>query len=95
MLNETGRLKNPPAKVVSKPEFTVYVLKNAVLNKINQQEFNQVKPMQIFRRDSSTAASLSAVFYNPDNLAERMNFEWKEETEPTLEDTNDVNSAAN
>jgi hypothetical protein len=85
---DSNSLQESPATVESKPEFAVYVVKDAVSDEITTRQFQQNKPMQIFRKDNSISASMAAVHYHPKNIAERMNLEWEQERTSAAEDSN-------
>lgn len=86
---DSNSLQDSPAIVEAKPEFAVYVVKDATIDQINRRQFQQNKPMQVFRKDNTITASMSAIHYNPKNIIKRMNVEWEEER-PAVKDSNDT-----
>ena len=64
-----------------KPGMSVYCIKNISVKRINQQEYEENKAMQLQREDYVQSGTLSAVHFNPQNILKRMNFKLVEAEE--------------
>jgi len=86
---DSNSLKSGPAIVEFKGDISFFVVKDVVIDRVNQAEFAEAKPMLLFGEESSRAQALAFVHYNPENITERLNFRWLETAEEV--ESTDVN----
>lgn len=70
-----------PLVMEFKPEQSCYCLKSLSIERVNQQQFQSMKPTLLLRTEHVTAQSLSAVHFNPTNILKRTRFEAVEQDE--------------
>jgi len=75
-----------PTVVEFKPNRSYYVLKSLTRDRINQQEFQQIKGMLLAREEAAQAQSLTVVHLNPENILKRMNFRFAQPADTPAED---------
>jgi len=63
-----------PLVLESKPDMSCYCIKSISVKRLNQQDYEQSKAMQVFREDFIQSQSLAPVHFNPENILKRMNF---------------------
>ena len=63
-----------PLVMEFKPDMSFYCIKNISVKRITLQEYEQTKAMQIQREDYTQSESLTAVYFNPENILKRMSF---------------------
>lgn len=63
-----------PLVMEFKPGMSFYCIKNISVKRINQQEYEENKAMQLQRDDYVQSGTLSVVHFNPQNILKRMNF---------------------
>jgi len=78
-----------PVVLDFKPNLSVYCIKDLSVKRINTSEYEHVKAQTALREDLAQSQVMAAVFFNPENIAKRMNFRWtKKEIIPVApEDT--------
>ncbi len=76
-----------PVVLEFKPDMSCYCLKNAVLSRLDQQQYNTVKAARVYREDFLQTQSVATVHFNPENIVKRMHFRPAGENE-TPADTN-------
>ena len=79
-------LEKAPLVMEFKPDQSFYCLKSVTVQRVNQQQFEQAKPMLLVRTDRVETQSLAAVHFNPSNILERTKFEFARKAEPETED---------
>ncbi len=70
-----------PLVMEFKPGMSVYCVKNISVKRINQQEYEENKAMQLQREDYVQSGTLSVIHFNPQNILKRMNFKLVESEE--------------
>jgi hypothetical protein len=63
-----------PLVIEFKPDMSFYCIKNISVKRVTLQEYEQTKAMQIQREDYTQSESLTAVYFNPENILKRMSF---------------------
>jgi hypothetical protein len=63
-----------PLVMEFEPQMSFYVIKNISIKRLRQDEYEQVKPMEVYRQDRIATQSLSVVHFNPENILKRLNF---------------------
>lgn len=83
--DQSDVLDKAPLVLEFKPDQSFYCLKSLSIQRVNQQQFEQAKPMLLVRTDRVETQSLAAVHFNPSNILERTKFEFAEKREPETE----------
>ena len=67
-----------------RPDMGFYVIRNISIERLWKEQYEKVKPMQIFGEDQIESQSLAVVHFNPQNILERMRFEEVEVKTPSV-----------
>ena len=59
-----------------KPDMSYYCLKNISVKRLDQEQYETIKAIQIYREEHIQSQSLAAVHFNPENILKRMSFRW-------------------
>lgn len=87
---DSNTVEGLPLVLEFKPEMSYYCLKDILVKRLTQDEYEKLKGLQVYKTEVAQSQSMAAVHFNPDNILKRMNFKWaKEEKE-----TSDANSPA-
>ena len=62
-----------------KPDMSYYCLKNISVKRFEQEQYETIKAIQIYREEHIQSQSLAAVHFNPENILKRMSFRWARE----------------
>ena len=63
-----------PLVLEFKPDMSYYCLKNVSIKRLNQEQYETIKAMRVYREDFVQSQSLAPVHFNPENILKRMNF---------------------
>ena len=63
-----------PLVLEFKPDMSYYCLKDVSIKRLNQEQYETIKAMQVYREDFVQSQSLAPVHFNPENILKRMNF---------------------
>jgi hypothetical protein len=74
-----------PIRMLFKPDMSYYCIKEIRVRRVVREEYEQIKPMHVFRDEHIQSQSLAAVHFNPANILKRTNFRWAEEMKPTAD----------
>jgi hypothetical protein len=67
-----------------KPDMSYYAIREIRVRRVFREEYEQMKPIQVYKEEYIQFQSLAAVHYNPENILKRVNFRWVgAEEEPT------------
>ncbi len=91
---DSNSLKSGPAIVEFKGDISFLVVKDVVIDRINQAQFSEAKPMLLLGEEDSRAQALAFVYYNPENISQRLNFRWLKTAEETGDADADEGGAA-
>jgi hypothetical protein len=83
---DSNSLETVPYIMEFEPEMSYYCIKDLTVRRLNQDDYEKVKPLQFYRQELSQSQSLAFVHFNPENIIERINFREVREEEP--EDAN-------
>jgi hypothetical protein len=84
---DSNTIDTLPLVMEFKPEMSYYCLKNISVKRLEQEQYDKIKPVQDYKEDFIQSQSLAPVHFNPENILKRMNFrQVKEDKEPA--DTN-------
>lgn len=72
---DANSLEDTPLIVEFKPDMSYYVVKNLEITRLWKEQFEQIKPMLLFRNEHVQAQSLAIVHFNPENILKRTKFE--------------------
>jgi hypothetical protein len=59
-----------------KPDMSYYCIKEIRVRRVVREEYEQIKPIQVFKDEYIQFQSLAAVHFNPANILKRTNFRW-------------------
>ena len=79
-----------PLVMEFKPDMSYYVIKDLLVKRLYQEDYEQMKVTRLFREEYIQSQSMAAVHFNPDNILERMNFR----PARSEEQTSDANTPA-
>ncbi|MHC4314447.1 MAG: hypothetical protein ACYSW3_18505 [Planctomycetota bacterium] len=68
-----------PILMVFKPDMSYYCIKEIRVRRVVREEYEQTKPIQVFKDEYIQFQSLAAVHFNPANILKRTNFRRAEE----------------
>ena len=71
-----------PLVMEFKPDQSFYCLKSLSIKRLDQQQFQSMKPNMLLRKEHVATQSLAAVHFNPGNILKRTRFEAIREAEP-------------
>jgi len=57
-----------------KPDMRYYCLKNIFVKRLEQEQYEKIKALQVYKEDLIQSQSLAAVHFGPENILKRMNF---------------------
>jgi len=79
---DSNSLSTVPFVMEFKPDMSYYCLKNLSVKRLNRDEYQKIKPFQLYREDLIQCQNLAAVHFNPENILKRMHFRQAKEEEP-------------
>jgi hypothetical protein len=79
---QSDTLTKVPLVMEFKPDQSFYCLKNLSIQRLDEQQFQSLKPMLLIRKDRVETHSLAAVHFNPKSILSRTRFEFAEQPEP-------------
>ncbi|GAH00890.1 unnamed protein product, partial [marine sediment metagenome] len=65
-----------PLVLEFKPDMSYYCLKKISVKRFEQEQYEAIKAIQIYREEHIQSQSLAAVHFNPENILKRMSFRW-------------------
>ena len=71
---DSNTVKAVPLIMKFKPDMSYYCLKNISVKRLDQEQYETIKAIQIYREEHIQSQSLAAVHFNPENILKRMNF---------------------
>jgi hypothetical protein len=90
---DSNSVEKLPLVMEFKPDMSYYVIKSISVKHLWKEQYEQVKPTQIFRAEHAQTQSLMAVHFNPENILKRLNFRSVSITKAP-EETTDANTPA-
>ena len=70
---DSNTVQNLPAVIRFKPEMSYYCLKDVTVKRAEQEQYEKIKALQVYREDVVQTQALAAVHFNPENILKRMN----------------------
>ena len=64
-----------------KPDMSYYCIKEIRIRRVVREEYEQIKPIQVYKQEYIQFQSLAAVHFGPENILKRVNFRWVQEAE--------------
>jgi len=83
---QSETLEKAPLVMEFKPDQSFYCLKSLSIQRVDQQQFQSMKPTLLLRKEHVETQSLAAVHFNPANILKRTRFEPIREDEPAADD---------
>jgi hypothetical protein len=74
-----------PILMVFKPDMSYYCIKEIRIRRVVREEYEQVKPLQVFKEEHIQYQSLAVVHFNPANILKRTKFRWAEEKKQAVD----------
>jgi len=71
---DSNAVDTTPVSFEFKPHMSFYVVKNISVDRLEQQEYEQIKAARAQQQEYIQSQSLAAVHFNPENIVKRMNF---------------------
>jgi hypothetical protein len=72
-----------PLVMEFKPDMSYYCLKNVSIKRLNQEQYERIKAMRVYKEDFVQSQSLAPVHFSPENILKRMNFRLARQDEQT------------
>ena len=69
---------NMPLVLEFKPDMSYYCFKKLSVRHLNQDEYESVKPFEVYKNEVTNIQSLAVEYFNPLKIAARMNYKEKE-----------------
>ena len=82
---QSDSLDKAPLVMEFKPDQSFYCLKSLSIRRLNQQQFQEMKPALLERKNRIETQSLAAVHFNPSNILTRTKFEAIQDEEEAAE----------
>jgi len=79
---DSNSLDTMPFVLEFNPDMSYYCLKNLSVKRLTLDEYEKIKPLQVFKEELTQSQNLAAVHFNPENILKRMNFRLVREKEP-------------
>ncbi len=76
---DSNTIDSTPLVLEFKPDMSYYCLKNISVKRLEQEQYETIKAIQIYREEHIQSQSLAAVHFNPENISKRMSFRWLRE----------------
>ena len=73
---DSNSIDNLPRPVEFKPGMSYYCIQNVRVRRVFREEYEQVKPMQVYKEEHIQSQSLAVVHFNPENILKRTSFKW-------------------
>ncbi len=71
---DSNSLDTAPVVIEFKPDMCYFCIKEISINRVYQQDYQNVKAAVFYKEDIFQAQSLAVVHFNPENIVKRMNF---------------------
>ena len=71
---DANTIENLPITMEFKPDLCYYCIKNISVRRLDQQQYEAIKALQVYKEDVVEAQSLAAIHFAPENILKRMNF---------------------
>jgi hypothetical protein len=70
-----------PLIMAFKPDMSYYCIKEIRVRRVVREEYEQSKPIEVYKEEYIQFQSMAAVHFNPENILKRANFRWVREKE--------------
>jgi hypothetical protein len=71
---DADTIDNLPTTMEFKPDLSYYCLKDISVKHLDQQQYENIRTLQVYKEDITGAQSLAAIHFAPENILKRMNF---------------------
>jgi hypothetical protein len=82
---DSNSIDNLPRPMEFKPGMSYYCIQSVRVRRVFREEYEQIKPMQVYKEEHIQSQSLAAVHFNPENILKRTNFRWVMEKKPVTD----------
>lgn len=82
---DNDELADVPLVMEFKPDQSYYCLRSLSIQRVNQEQFESIRPMLLSREEHAESQSLATVHLNPDNILKRMDFRFAEQITPAAD----------
>ncbi len=82
---DANTIENPPVTMEFKPDLCYYCIKNISVRRLDQQQYEATKALQVYKEDVVEAQSLAVIHFAPENILKRMNFKVINENEEPVD----------
>ncbi len=76
---DSNTIDTLPLVLEFKPDMSCYCLKNILVRRLDQEQYDNIKAIQLYKEDFIQSQSLAPVHFNPENILKRMSFRLAEE----------------
>ncbi len=76
---DSNTIDTLPLVMEFKPGMSYYCIKNISIKRLEQEQYDKIKAMQLYKEDFVQSQSLAPVHFNPENILKRTNFRLVEE----------------
>ncbi|MCF7955501.1 MAG: hypothetical protein K9M75_06845 [Phycisphaerae bacterium] len=87
--------KDVKAIIESQPQKACFVVKDVSLTQVTKDDYKKGKSMTAFQIDMTESDSLALIHFAPDNIIERMGFEWTKKAKTSEEPKDGMNEIDN
>ncbi|MDI6448347.1 hypothetical protein [Anaerobaca lacustris] len=74
-----------PLVMEFKPDQSFYCLRSLSIRRLNQEQFESIRPMLLSREEHGESQSLATTHLNPENILKRMDFRFAEQITPVAD----------
>jgi len=89
---DSNTVDKVPLIMEFKPDMSYYVIKEILIKRVVREEYEQIKPIQVYREEYIQFQSLAAVHFSPENILKRVNFRWVKKEERAADANTPVES---
>jgi hypothetical protein len=82
---DSNSIDNLARPMEFKPGMSYYCIRNVRIRRVFREEYEQIKPMQVYKEEYIQSQSLAAVHFNPENVLKRTNFKRATEKKPVTD----------
>lgn len=76
---DSNTIDTLPLVMEFKPDLSYYCLRNISVKRLNREQYDKIKAMQLYKEDFIQSQSMAPVHFNPENILKRMSFRLVEE----------------
>jgi len=73
---DSNTVDTVPLVMEFKPDMSYYCLKEIRVKRLEQEQYEKIKAMRVYKEDFVQSQGLAAVHFSPENILKRTNFRW-------------------